>query len=222
VLREGTLSGAARALGLTQPTLGRQIADLEDQLGTALFVRSQRGLSPTDAARDMAPHAKKMEAAADSLMRAVSGGLNGTGGTVRISASEIIGAEVLPGLLAQFRRSNPDIAIELVLSNRLEDLLRGDADIAVRMVRPRQQALLARRIGEVGIGPVRSSDHLRHSPPPETLTALRSDHALDLSSTGSPAATRSWWPFCRTKSACQSIYGWSCTKTSAQANTFAS
>jgi DNA-binding transcriptional LysR family regulator len=73
VFREGSLSAAARSLGLTQPTLGRQIAELERDLGTALFIRSQRGLLPTDAARDIAPHAEAMSAASSAMMRAASG-----------------------------------------------------------------------------------------------------------------------------------------------------
>src|SRR6202035_4126842 len=100
VLREGSLSGAARVIGLAQPTLGRQIADLENGLGTALFLRSPRGLVPTDAARDIAPHAETMAAAAGSMMRAASGGTSDGAGVVRIPASDIIGAEVLPPLLA--------------------------------------------------------------------------------------------------------------------------
>jgi DNA-binding transcriptional LysR family regulator len=178
VLRDGTLSGAARELGLTQPTLGRQIAELERQLGTALFIRSQRGLVPTDAARDIAPHAEAMAAAAGSMMRAASGGAGEAAGVVRITASEIIGAEVLPPLLAGFRRDNPAVTIELVLSNRVEDMLRGEADIAVRMVRPSQQALVARQIGEVWVGLYAHRLYLKHSPAPRSLAALASDHAL--------------------------------------------
>lgn len=178
VLRDGTLSGAARDLGLTQPTLGRQIAELERQLGTALFIRSQRGLMPTDAARDIAPHAQAMAAAAGSMIRAASGGTSDAAGVVRITASEIIGAEVLPPLLAEFRRANPGVTIELVLSNRVEDLLRGEADIAVRMVRPTQQALVARQIGEVRLGLYAHRAYLKHSPAPKSLAALASDHAL--------------------------------------------
>jgi len=178
VLRDGTLSGAARNLGLTQPTLGRQIAELERQLGTALFIRSQRGLMPTDAARDIAPHAQAMAAAAGSMMRAASGGTSDAAGVVRITASETIGAEVLPPLLAEFRRANRGVTIELVLSNRVEDLLRGEADIAVRMVRPTQQALVARQIGEVRLGLYAHRAYLKHSPAPKSLAALASDHAL--------------------------------------------
>jgi DNA-binding transcriptional LysR family regulator len=85
---------------------------------------------------------------------------------------------VLPPLLAQFRRANPGVTIELVLSNRVEDLLRGEADIAVRMVRPTQQALVARQIGEVRLGLYAHRAYLRHSPAPKSLAALASDHAL--------------------------------------------
>jgi DNA-binding transcriptional LysR family regulator len=178
VLRDGTLSGAARELGLTQPTLGRQIAELERQLGTALFIRSQRGLVPTDAARDIAPHAEIMATAAGSMRRAASGGESDAAGVVRITASEIVGAEVLPVLLAGFRRANPNVTIELVLSNRVEDLLRGEADIAVRMTRPSQQALVARQIGEVRLGLYAHRNYLEHSPAPTSLAALAGDHAL--------------------------------------------
>jgi DNA-binding transcriptional LysR family regulator len=178
VLRHGTLSGAARELGLTQPTLGRQIAELERQLGTALFIRSQRGLVPTDAARDIAPHAETMAAAAGSMLRAASGGAGDAAGVVRITASDIIGAEVLPSLLARFRRAHPGVTIELVLSNRVDDLLSGEADIAVRMVRPSQQALVARQIGEIHLGLYAHRLYLAHSPAPQSLAALTSEHAL--------------------------------------------
>ncbi|MGA2792109.1 MAG: LysR family transcriptional regulator [Roseiarcus sp.] len=178
VLREGSLSGAARALGLAQPTLGRQIAELERALGAALFIRSPRGLLPTDAARDIAPHAEAMAAAAGAILRAASGGTSDAAGVVRVTASDIVGAEVLPPLLAQFRRANPGVTIELALSNRVEDLLRGEADIAVRMVRPSQEALVARRIGTVGLGLYAHRAYLAAAPPLTTLAALARDHAL--------------------------------------------
>jgi DNA-binding transcriptional LysR family regulator len=178
VFREGSLSGAARDLGLTQPTLGRQIADLEQSLGAALFVRSPRGLTPTDAARDIAPHAQAMAAAAGAMARAASGGASDVAGVVRITASDVVGAEVLPPLLAQFRRAHPAITIELVLSNRVEDLLRGEADIAVRMVRPSQDALVARRIGTVNVGLYAHRNYLKSAPPLTTTAALKEEHAL--------------------------------------------
>lgn len=178
VLREGSLSGGARALGLAQPTLGRQIAELEHALGAALFIRSPRGLVPTDAAQDIAPHAEAMAAAAGAIRRVASGGTGEIAGTVRITASDIVGAEVLPALLAPFRRANPAVQVELDLSDRVEDLLQGEADIAVRMVRPSQEALVARRIGAVSLGLYAHKRYLESAPPVTTLDALTRDHAL--------------------------------------------
>lgn len=152
VLREGSLSGAARALGLAQPTIGRHIVALETALSVSLFTRSPRGLIATDSARELAPHAEAMAAAADAMVRAASGRTDEVRGTVRITASEIIGAEVLPPILAEFREHHPAIAVELVLSNRTEDLLRREADIAVRMIRPTQGVVVAKYIGRVTLG----------------------------------------------------------------------
>jgi len=152
VIRDGSLSGAARRLSLTQPTIGRHIDALEAALGMSLFSRSPQGLKPTPAALELVSHAETMAAASAALQRTASGGAKEARGTVRITASEMIGCEVLPPMLASFRNSYPGIAIELALNNRNEDLLRRDADIAVRMVRPRQKSLVARRIGKTAIG----------------------------------------------------------------------
>lgn len=152
VFRLGSLSAAARALELTQPTLGRHIAELELALGQKLFVRSQTGLSPTDASQSLAPSAEAMEAAAAAFLRTASGGLCEAKGAVRLTASEFVGVEVLPPILATFRDNHSMIDIELAISDANQDLSRRDADIAVRMARPTQAALVARRIGDVGIG----------------------------------------------------------------------
>lgn len=152
VVREGTLSGAARALGLTQPTVGRHVDALEAALGASLFTRSRAGLRPTQLAGSLIGHAEAMAAAADSLLRAASGERDEARGVVRITASDMVGTLVLPPLLAEFRRLHPAIVIELALSNRNENLLRGEADIAVRMVRPEQEAIVARDMGAIRIG----------------------------------------------------------------------
>jgi DNA-binding transcriptional LysR family regulator len=177
VLREGSLSGAARALDLTQPTLGRHIDALEKALGIRLFARSQHGLIPTQEALDLAPHAEAMEAAALALVRAASGEAGETRGAVRLTASEIVGAEVLPSTLAEFREQHPGIAIELVLSNRNQDLSRRDADIAVRMVRPKQKALIAKRTGSVQIGLYAHRRYLARHGMPRTIADL-AHHAV--------------------------------------------
>ncbi len=167
VLREGSLSGAARVLGLTQPTVGRHIAALEAALGQVLFTRSPTGLLPTEAALALRGHAEQMETAAAALQRAASsrGGAE-AGGTVRVTASEVVGIEVLTPIFAALRERHPGLVLELALSNRVQDLLRREADIAVRMTPPEQGQLIARRVGSIGIGLHARPDYLdRHGRP---------------------------------------------------------
>jgi DNA-binding transcriptional LysR family regulator len=173
VLQHGSLSAAARTLGLTQPTIGRHIVELEQALSVTLFTRSPRGLIPTEAAHALEPHAQAMALAAKALVRAASGEAGAVRGTIRITASEIIGAEVLPKILASFRERYPAVTIELVLSNRPEDLLRREVDIAVRMLRPTQSALVARHIGRVALGLFAHRSYLQAHGEPRDLDAVR-------------------------------------------------
>lgn len=152
VIDTGSLSAAARQLGAAQPTVRRRIEDLEAQLGVALFTRSPSGLSPTALGRDLAQHARAMALAAASLARAASAEAGAASGVVRITASEVVGLEVLPAILADLRETHPGLVFELALTNRSEDLLRREADIAVRMVRPTQEALVAKRVGNISLG----------------------------------------------------------------------
>jgi DNA-binding transcriptional LysR family regulator len=152
VLQEGSLSGAARALGLAQPTITRHIDALEEAVGFELFIRSQRGLAATEAALELQPYAEGLASTTAAMLRVASGQGGIIKGTVRMSASEVMGAEILPPILASLRRDYPALEIELVLSNAVEDLLRRDADIALRMVAPAQEALVARKLGEVTLG----------------------------------------------------------------------
>lgn len=178
VMREGSLSSAGRALGLTQPTAGRHIAELEARLRTgALFTRSARGLRPTETARALAPHAEAMAAAAAALVRTASAPTDVAAGVVRISASEVIGAEVLPEILTALHVAHPGLTLELVLTNAPSDLLRRDADLAIRMTQPRQQALLAKSVGRIGLGFYACRDYLARSVPIERAADL-AHHAV--------------------------------------------
>ena len=152
VIRAGSLSGAARALGSTQPTVGRQMEALEAALSAKLFTRSQRGLRPTAAAMQLVAHAESMDAAARAFRRASTADAKEESGTVRLTSGAQIGIEVLPQLLASFSRRHPRIELELSISSRTEDLLHRDADIAIRASRPSQKALIARRVGQPSIG----------------------------------------------------------------------
>lgn len=173
VLRLGSLSAAGRALGLTQPTVGRHIAALQAALsGRVLFTRSQTGLMPTAAAHELRPHAEDMAAAAAAFVRMASGNLEETAGVVRLAAADVVGVEVLPSILSDFRYQHPNIVIELTVSNQMADLLRRDADIAVRMVRPKQKALLARRAGKIALGFYAHRRYLERYGYPEALQDL--------------------------------------------------
>src|ERR1700748_965061 len=111
VLREGSLSGAARALGVAQPTVGRHIAALEKSLGLALFTRSPTGLLATEAALTLRAHAEVMESTAAALERTAASQGAGVSGVVRVTASEVIGVEVLPAVVARLRREHPALKI---------------------------------------------------------------------------------------------------------------
>ncbi|MFA4893135.1 LysR family transcriptional regulator [Brevundimonas sp.] len=178
VLREGSLSGAARRLGITQPSVARHIDALEASLGVSLFVRSARGLSPTDAALELKPHADLLASTSAALLRTADGRAGEVRGTVRISASEIVGTVHLPPIMTGLRLKHPDLAIELVLSNSVDDLLQREADIAVRMFRPTQNALIAKRVGNFELGLHAHPDYLARRGTPGTLEDLRNHDVI--------------------------------------------
>jgi DNA-binding transcriptional LysR family regulator len=177
VLQEGSLSGAARAMGIAQPTVGRHIDTLETALGIALFTRWQGGLLPTEAAQALRPFAEAMASNAAALERMANNQGDGPQGVVRITASEVIGVEVLPPMLATLRQQHPGITIELMLSNKAQDLLQREADIAVRMHLPQQSQLIARPVGTITLGLFATPDYLARHGEPTTIEAL-AEHGL--------------------------------------------
>jgi DNA-binding transcriptional LysR family regulator len=172
VLQSGSLSAAARDLGLTQPTVGRHMDALEAAIGQPLFTRSQQGLLPTQAARALQPYVLNLAATTAAMQRLASGKLSEVSGTVRIGASDVIGVEVLPPILAALQEAYPGLDIELSLSDNLEDLLNREVDIAVRMTQPMQEALLARRIGVLPLGLFAHSRYLERHGAPASLEEL--------------------------------------------------
>lgn len=175
VAETGSLSAAGRRIQASQPTLGRHVAELEKTLGVILFRRGRRGYEMTDAGRTLLDRGRRMVEDAEAFSRLALGATEKIAGTVRITASEIIAAYVLPPLLAQLAIAEPGIEVEIVASNLLDNLLRRDADIAVRMVRPSQSDLVARKIADLPLcacaavryldrrgRPVRAEDLLDH------------------------------------------------------------
>jgi DNA-binding transcriptional LysR family regulator len=178
VLKEGSLSGAARTLGMTQPTVGRHIAALEGALGVVLFTRSQVGLLPTEVALALRTHAEAMQSTAASLERTAMSQGEGVRGVVRVSASDVISVEVLPPIVAHLRVQHPGLVVELVLTDRVQDLLRREVDIAVRMMRPDQEQLVARRIGQIELGLHAHKDYLNKQGEPRDLNELASHSVI--------------------------------------------
>lgn len=172
VLETGSLSAAGREMGLTQPTVGRHIEHLEAALGLKLFVRSFDGFSPTDAALELKPYAADIAATAAALRRVASSHGKQVRGTVRLTASEIISVEVLPPVLAGLKEQHPGLDIELVMSNRADDLLQREADIAVRMFKPEQDALIAKRLGNIEVGLHAHQRYLAAHGMPRSIDAL--------------------------------------------------
>ena len=171
-VEEGSLSAAARVLGLTQPTVGRQIAALEDNLGVILLERSSRAVTPTQSGLELLDHARAMGEAATRVSLAASGQSQDISGLVRITASDMMSAYALPGMLASLRDEAPGLQIDLVATNDIRDLLRREADIAVRHVRPEQPDLIARLVREDTGHPWASKGYLERRGRPKSLADL--------------------------------------------------
>ncbi|WP_349742407.1 LysR family transcriptional regulator [Roseateles cavernae] len=144
----GSLSAAARKLGLSQPTLSRQVAAIEQRMGVTLFERVGKAMALTSTGLDLLEHARAMGAAAEAMGLAASGRSQAVGGVVSVSASDAVAAILLPPLLRQLREQEPGIAVEVIPTNVQSDLLRREADIAIRHVKPEQPELIARLIRE--------------------------------------------------------------------------
>lgn len=171
----GSLSAAARQLNLTQPTLSRQVAALEADLGVMLFERLGRSLALTNAGRELLPHGRKMVEGANGLSLAASAQVQSIEGTIRITASDVMSAFVLPPVLQKLRQQAPRLTIDIVAANDIRDLMRREADIAIRHVRPDQPELIARLVQEASAHFYAAPSYLARRGHPETLSGL-SDH----------------------------------------------
>ena len=172
VLEEGSLSAAARRLGLSHPTVRSRIETLEQQLGTVLFTRSVNGLTPTETAEALREPARAMAMASEFFVRQASASGGEASGTVRISVPDFMGIEVIPAMLARLREAHPAIRIELSLSNLPADLLAQEVDVAVRTVAPKQDALVARKVAAIPLGFFASRSYVERRGRPSSLAEL--------------------------------------------------
>ncbi len=145
----GSMSAAARRLGLTQPTLSRQVAALEAGLGVTLFERIGKRLVLTTVGLGLLDHARAMSAAADSFALAAAGQSQDLTGGVSISATDAVSVHILPNVVARLRHQAPCLAITVVATDALSDLRRREADIAIRHLRPTEPELIGRLIGDM-------------------------------------------------------------------------
>jgi DNA-binding transcriptional LysR family regulator len=173
VANAGSLSRAAMELGSSQPTLSRQMTLLETQTGSVLFERTSRGLRLTEAGEALRVPAQRMQQHAREWSLAAAGRSMSLSGTVRLTASEMVSAHLLPAVLLTLRQAHPEIQIELVATNTVENLLEREADIALRMVRPTQTALVARKLVELPVGMYAHRDYLKLNGRPTLPTMAR-------------------------------------------------
>jgi len=148
----GSLSGAARALGASQPTLGRQIRQIESDLELALFTRQSRGFTLTEVGQSLLGPATRMRDAMNEISLTAAGKQTQLKGSVRITTSEIVAHYILPPIIARIRREEPLITIDIIPSNSSENLLFREADIAVRMYRSSQLDVITRHLGDLEMG----------------------------------------------------------------------
>ncbi len=172
VAESGSLSAAARALGQSQPTLGRHIKAAEAALGATLFVRDSSGLRLTEIGSVLLDPARDMAEASARFETLAAGRDMGLIGTVRITASVVVSHYLLPGMISELRKAEPDIEVELVPSDTTENLIFREADIAVRMFRPTQLDIVTRKIGDSPMALYASGDLLSYFGQPTSLEEL--------------------------------------------------
>ena len=172
VAEAGTLAAAADHLALSQPTVGRQIDALEAETGLTLFARGRKGMVLTEAGLSLVAEAGAMQAEADRFALKVVGRAGAVRGSVRITASEVMSTYALPPIVAAFCEVEPEIQVELVSSNSVENLTSRDADIAVRMFRPMQNDLIARKAGDLEMGIYAHRRYLERHGEPEDADGL--------------------------------------------------
>jgi len=173
VAEAGSLTAAGRALGMSQPTVGRRIRALEDHFGTPLLKRESGQLVPTNFGQSMLDHIRRMKDEASAIDRSSATLEDSLSGVVRLSATEGIGTGWLPGVMQNFRTEHPDILIDIGIGFQSFNLAQREADIALRWRSPGEQnSLIGRKVAEVGFGLFASPDYLSRRGAPTTAEEL--------------------------------------------------
>jgi DNA-binding transcriptional LysR family regulator len=184
ILDRGSLVAAAEHLDLTQPTVGRRLAAMEERFGTSLFVRAGRRMQLTDAGAAILDSARRMEREMLAIARSLEVQSTSLCGEVTVSATEGTGTEWLTPVLLDFHVRFPEIVLKVQIENRAVDLIRREADIALRLGQPAQPDLIARRLVTVGFGLYASKGYLRRAPPLNSLEDLHAHQLVGLQAAG--------------------------------------
>ena len=180
---EGSLSAAARALDMTQPTLSRQVDALEKELGLVLFERAGRGLFLTPSGLELLEHVRQMGEAASRVSLSASGQSQAIEGKIKITASEVYSAYLLPPILNKLHWAYPGIEIELVASNARIDLRRREADIAIRNFSSTDLEIIVRKLRDDNAYLYASERYLQRIEPLKTMADLSKAEFLGFSNT---------------------------------------
>jgi len=195
VCERGSLSAAARELGMSQPTLSRHIQQMEHKTGLNLFKRTTQGLTPTIAAQNLLAPCQQMQQLAHGLEREISGQNQTLQGNIRISANELVGMYLLPAAITQFQNMHPQVSLELLIDNEVSNLNKREADLALRMFRPTQADLVVKRLPNLPLAMFGEENYLNKYGTPESVQDLL-DHKLigfdEVSSYVDLAQARDW------------------------------
>ncbi|MEM9314858.1 MAG: LysR family transcriptional regulator [Pseudomonadota bacterium] len=181
---EGSLAAAARALGMTQPTLGRQVAALEQEMGVQLFQRRGRGLKLTPNGAQLVEHVRTMGEAANLFSLAATGKAENVEGSICITASELVATFLLPPMIKKLRTREPGIEIEIISTNEETSLNRREADLAIRSFRPSQGDLIVRKLRDMRGHLYASKEYLQRLGNPSRISQLNSAHYIDFEQSG--------------------------------------
>lgn len=172
VAREGSLSAAARQLNTSQPTVRRHVETLESEVETQLFSRHPNGLHLTSTGQAVLAIAEEIEANAGAFVRTAVSDVHELGGVVRVTSSNVFAVQRLPQIIKPLLSQYPDLRIESVASNTLQNLLQRQSDIAVRLTEPKQQALVRKKVKPLGIGLFAAHSFVEQHGTPNSLKDL--------------------------------------------------
>lgn len=174
----GSLSGAARALGMSQTMATKHMAALEDRLGVRLLHRTTRKVTPTEAGRRYLESAERILAELDEADAAASAERVEVTGTLRVNAPVSFGIREIAPLLPTFSRTHPALAVDLGLNDRVVDLVEEGWDVAIRIGRLDDRTLFARKLARCRLLVAASPDYLRARGVPQTLADLAHHNCL--------------------------------------------